>query len=223
MLRPLRRRSGFLARPAVSASFTASPRYRLSELRPVSSRGGEWLCWSVCRSAPWMPGLIWIRDLRHWFMPSLGREAGRYGRRAGVTSAQGCAFVSFCVSGRLESATRTLARPPEAGDCYEPLRDAPSCSANAKNLGVELLSYTARGCVPDALPFMVQGEGALAGMAGVDPPDLNRRGPFLALMGATACSGPSATVGSQSTSQWGQFSPSFLGGSPNGTAVEACP
>ncbi len=28
-----------------------------------SSDGGEWLClvWSWC--APWMPGLIWVRDL----------------------------------------------------------------------------------------------------------------------------------------------------------------
>src|SRR4051812_50186851 len=36
MLRPLPRRSGLLARAAASASFTAGPRYRLSELGPVS-------------------------------------------------------------------------------------------------------------------------------------------------------------------------------------------
>ena len=36
---------------------------RLSELGPASRRGGEWLWWWGAGSAPWMPGLIWVRDL----------------------------------------------------------------------------------------------------------------------------------------------------------------
>jgi hypothetical protein len=35
----------------------------LSELGPASRGGGEWLWWMVWRAAPWMPGLIWVRDL----------------------------------------------------------------------------------------------------------------------------------------------------------------
>jgi hypothetical protein len=39
----------------------AAPAYLNSGL--CQGGGGEWLWWMVWRGAPWMPGLIWVRDL----------------------------------------------------------------------------------------------------------------------------------------------------------------